>query len=284
MCYPSGEQSVWMLSGWQACYLSMLLQMFSSTAALSLATVCLCMRCLKSCLLTVHRALLSPATAFIPSAKLLNQCSVAQWTDLNWLIQGNMGVVTSANPTWLRKTAPQHALLYISKCKKPKENLRKLITVLENVWTLLLEQNLTDPVTSPQFPRQCPWVGSCRWQSDLVSLKHSFQGSLNSCGVRRLLCRVSGVSPEAQSKVGSNPEIRKIQNFFCYYWKLFFNPIYRQSHNSLAWLWAALREMIVSSWNHMEVGFQWFFFGAFWAFPLQKGRLLLEHDTSVSKI
>lgn len=119
MCYPSGEQSVWMLSGWQAGYLSMLLQIFSSTAALSLATVCLCMRCFKSCLLTVHRAFLSPAMAFIPSAGSLNQCSVAQWTDLNWLIQGNTGVVTSASPACLRKTAPQHTLLYSSKCKKP---------------------------------------------------------------------------------------------------------------------------------------------------------------------
>lgn len=35
---------VWMLSGWQAGYLSMLLQIFSSTAVLSLAPICLCMR------------------------------------------------------------------------------------------------------------------------------------------------------------------------------------------------------------------------------------------------
>lgn len=91
-------------------------------------------------------------------------------------------------------------------------------------------------------------------------------------------------NPGAQSKVSCNPEIWKIQRYFCCYWKLFFNPIYRQSHNSLAWLWAALRGMIVSSWNHMEVGFQWFLSGAFWAFASQKGRLLLEYDTSVSKI
>lgn len=57
--------------------------------------------------------------AFISSASSLNQCSVAQWTDLNWLIQGNTGVATSASPACLRKTAPQHTLLYSSKCKKP---------------------------------------------------------------------------------------------------------------------------------------------------------------------
>lgn len=141
------------------------------------------------------------------------------------------------------------------------------------MWTLLLEQSLTDPVISPQFPHPCSWAGACRWQSGLVSLKHSFQVSLSSCRVRSLLCRISGVSPGAQSKVSSNPEIRKIQSYFCCHWKLFFNPLYRQSHNPVACLWAALREMIVSSWNHMEVGFQWFFLWCFLGFSLTERQI-----------
>lgn len=217
MCYPSGNTclDVVRVTSWLPVHVTANLLQHCSPVTGS------CMLMHESCLLTVswHRALLSPAMAFIPSASSLNQCSVVQWTDLNWLIQGNTGVVTSVNPVCPMKTAPQHALLYISKCKKPEENLGKLITVLKNVWILLLKQSLTDPVISPQFPHQCSWAGSCRWQSDLMSLKPSFQGSLNSCGDRRLLCRISGVSPGAQSKVSSNPEIWNIQTYFCCYWK-----------------------------------------------------------------
>lgn len=72
-----------------------------------------------------------------------------------------------------------------------------------------------------QFPHQCSWVGSCRWQSDLVSLKHSFQGSLNSCRARILMGRISGVSPGAQGKVNTNLETQT--PFFCH-WNLSFNP------------------------------------------------------------
>lgn len=118
-------------------------------------------------------------------------------TDLNWLIQGNTGVGTFAGPACLRKAAPQHALLYTSKCKKPEENLGKLKTVLKMCELCFWSKSLMDPVISPQFLHQCSWVGSCRWQSDLVFLKHLFQGSLNPCGVRRILCRISGVSPGA---------------------------------------------------------------------------------------
>lgn len=53
-----------------------------------------------------------------PSESLLNQCSVAQRTDLNWLLQGNGGVLTSACPACTRKTAPRRALLYFSKYRK----------------------------------------------------------------------------------------------------------------------------------------------------------------------
>lgn len=60
-----------------------------------------------------------------------------------------------------------------------------------------------------QFPHQCSWVSSCRWQSDLVFLKYSFRCSLNSCRVRSLTGRISCVSQGGQGGVSSNLEIQK---------------------------------------------------------------------------
>lgn len=128
-CVIHQGKSVWMLSGWQACYLSMLLQIFSSSAALSLATVCSCMRSKelsRDCTLGIALS----SHSIYPIRKLTEPllcCPV----DLNRLIQGNMGIVTSASPACLRKTAPQRALLYISKYKKPKENLGELKKLLK---------------------------------------------------------------------------------------------------------------------------------------------------------